>query len=359
MTASHDPLAYAHDPRLAPLAAAVTPAWLWKVDGLRMVWSNAAAQALTRKAVRVDPLFGDQGNHPAANEIARLLGTLPSNGATQLCRLRSLTPALNGPLTCACSRLRLADGAACILIVGTKVAPGSSSADHKRPVDRDAGASAGTLVLNIDAPATAELESHHTVAADEAQPADVPAAAPLAETHERRTQLTVISAAKNVVPLRAGISEKRPVLNMVERHAFREIARSLGARIEGDDATGKTDEQASAGASGPITAAPANGRERSLETEAFETGLGERSVDERTKAGSAAAPTNRSLARSGGDRASPGSIERAALDRLPIAVVVFRGDTLLFGNRALLEWTGFETLDALAAAGGPDALFAG
>src|SRR5262249_55023018 len=50
--------------------------------------------------------------------------------------------------------------------------------------------------------------------------------------------------------------------------------------------------------------------------------------------------------------------ERAVLDRLPVGVLVYRGDILLHANRALLEWTAFEDLQAIADAGGLERLFA-
>jgi PAS domain S-box-containing protein len=46
------------------------------------------------------------------------------------------------------------------------------------------------------------------------------------------------------------------------------------------------------------------------------------------------------------------------LDRLPVGVLVYRGNDLLHANRALLDWTGYEDLDAVAAAGGLERLFA-
>jgi PAS domain S-box-containing protein len=50
-------------------------------------------------------------------------------------------------------------------------------------------------------------------------------------------------------------------------------------------------------------------------------------------------------------------LERPVLDRLPVGILVYRLDTLLYANRAFLDWTGYEHLDALAEAGGLDSLF--
>nr|WP_274611513.1 ATP-binding protein [Rhodoplanes elegans] len=45
------------------------------------------------------------------------------------------------------------------------------------------------------------------------------------------------------------------------------------------------------------------------------------------------------------------------IDRMPVGVLVYRYDELLFANRSFLATTGYPDLDALAAAGGLDSLF--
>jgi len=52
------------------------------------------------------------------------------------------------------------------------------------------------------------------------------------------------------------------------------------------------------------------------------------------------------------------SFEALLLERLPLGVLIYRDDVLLYANRHLLEWSGHESLEALAAAGGLAALFA-
>jgi PAS domain S-box-containing protein len=48
---------------------------------------------------------------------------------------------------------------------------------------------------------------------------------------------------------------------------------------------------------------------------------------------------------------------RPILDRLPVGILVYRLSTLIYANRAFLEWTGYATLDELSEAGGLDSLF--
>jgi PAS domain S-box-containing protein len=49
--------------------------------------------------------------------------------------------------------------------------------------------------------------------------------------------------------------------------------------------------------------------------------------------------------------------EWPVLDRLPLGILIYRLNDLIFANRAFLEWTGYPNLEALRAAGGLDSLF--
>ncbi len=201
--------------------------------------------------------------------------------------------------------------------------------------------------------ATADSQPAETkVAAPPAPEAEAPVATvPAADP--QRPQLTVVPAAKNVVPFRAAVPaapDKRPVLTPVERNAFQEIARALGARLEGtasEDETAAKDDAVEA----PAEAAP------------------EPTADEPTEEAAKPKPSHRIAPRAipsayaaghGAISGSPagGNGERTVLDRLPVGVLIYRGDELLHANRALLEWTGYEDAKAIAEAGGLERLFA-
>jgi PAS domain S-box-containing protein len=49
--------------------------------------------------------------------------------------------------------------------------------------------------------------------------------------------------------------------------------------------------------------------------------------------------------------------ELPILDRLPVGVLIYRLNDLIYANRAFLEWTGYPTLQGLRDAGGLDSLF--
>jgi PAS domain S-box-containing protein len=106
------------DPRLTAHAAGVLPAWLWSMDGTRILWTNpvgarvfdaADATALAAKT------FGPADQH--RRQIAHLAGRLSPTGATRLERLRGFGATLGTLATCACSRLDFADGGAGLLVV--------------------------------------------------------------------------------------------------------------------------------------------------------------------------------------------------------------------------------------------------
>ena len=132
------------------------------------------------------------------------------------------------------------------------------------------------------------------------------------------------AAPENVVRLRPGAGDfRRPSLTPSEHHAFREIARVLGARIEGVDEA-------------PM---------QPVEPEEKRTAPMPRAVP--------TAPLHDAIPH------APGNGERAVLDRLPLGVVVHRGDRILYANRTLLDWLGLDSADALGQAGGLNRLFAG
>jgi PAS domain S-box-containing protein len=159
--------------------------------------------------------------------------------------------------------------------------------------------------------------SAHAAAAPNAAAADAaPDATPAARP-----------SAPNVVPFRSPApapEPKAPALSPVERNAFHELARQLTARLKGDAAQATPDAAAQAAAEAAAVAP---------------------------------APAQAALAAAVPRPAPSAPADRTLLDRIPVGVLVYRLDTLLYANRAFLEWTGHEHLDAFAAAGGLDSLF--
>jgi PAS domain S-box-containing protein len=142
-------------------------------------------------------------------------------------------------------------------------------------------------------------------------PTQAPPAAPAAES------LKAESAA-DAEP--APPSTEQPSLSPNEHSAFQELARELSERLKKPPAkTGDADR-----------------------------------VDEPFVA---PAPPEPPKPARNGNAARDGNEGRSILERLPVGILVYRLNNLLYANRAFLDWTGYSTLDALANAGGLDSLF--
>jgi signal transduction histidine kinase len=128
-------------PRLASLATAEWPAWLWSADGSRILWANAVGAAV----------FGAKTSNACANrrfsvtelpaaQVLRLAATLPSGGQERLERLRGFGGSVGRALTCTCSRIVAGDGRGAVLIVAAEPAgPALTLAERvARLLDEDA-----------------------------------------------------------------------------------------------------------------------------------------------------------------------------------------------------------------------------
>jgi len=150
-------------------------------------------------------------------------------------------------------------------------------------------------------------------------PANAPEPAGAAAPPDRPA-ISVTPGSANVVPFRQSQPAEPktpPTLSPVERRAFRELAQELTARLRGPE---PANEESGAAAE------PA---------EAIETTA-------------AVAPPSEAAV-----------LEQTLLDRIPIAVLLYRHDSLLYANRHFLEWSGYESLDAIEKSGGLNRLFAG
>jgi PAS domain S-box-containing protein len=164
------------DPRLAAHAAGPLPAWLWSIDGARMLWANPAGARLfgaMDAAELAAKTFGPADPH--RRQVAQLAGRLLPTGATRLERLRGFGAALGALATCACSRLDFADGGAGILVVAMLTpgelqrlgAPQRIAPAHGHAIAReqptDAVEATGHLVVEPlpESPVHAEIEPTH------------------------------------------------------------------------------------------------------------------------------------------------------------------------------------------------------
>jgi PAS domain S-box-containing protein len=158
----------------------------------------------------------------------------------------------------------------------------------------------------------------------EGEPTGLPAADYASTPQPRDDAAPPFTAAANVVPFRTNAAEHRAT-SPIQTNAFRELARQLTARLQ---------EQETDGAPAPDQP----------EQEAHGADRLQRSGD-----ASAPMPSN--------DVGERSLTDHPLLERLPVGILVYRLDHLLYANRAFLDWTGYANLDALAEAGGLDCLF--
>jgi PAS domain S-box-containing protein len=116
-----------------------------------------------------------------------------------------------------------------------------------------------------------------------------------------------------------------PALSAGEHSAFQELARELGERLKKPSST-----------SGPVS-----------------DDLRPEPILAATPA--SAVPPPRPVQR--GETSRDAQEGQTIFDRLPIGILVYRLNNLVYANRAFLDWSGYPTLGALAEAGGLDTLF--
>ena len=117
MTSSDFQLRGVGDPRLAVHATSPLPAWLWSIDGTRVLWANAVGARFfgaANAAALAQKTFGPADSH--RRQVAQLARRLPAGGAIRLERLRGFGAALGTLMTCACARLEFADGGHAVLV---------------------------------------------------------------------------------------------------------------------------------------------------------------------------------------------------------------------------------------------------
>jgi PAS domain S-box-containing protein len=155
----------------------------------------------------------------------------------------------------------------------------------------------------------------------------MPPVAPAIAPEPPKADILEFRAPQLSVP--APAPEPAPSLSPVEHSAFEELARELNARLKNPQDN--------------AAAAPAD--DFGIEPVAPPATRLANPVTEPPKA-----------ARNG-DAVRDTQEGRPILDRLPVGILVYRLNNLVYANRAFLDWTGYATLDDLAEAGGLDSLF--
>ncbi len=109
------------DPRLALHATSPLPAWLFSIDGSRVLWANPPAARIfgaSNAVALAARTFGPADPH--RRQVMQLARRLSANGMPRLERLRGFGAALGVLMTCGCARLDFADGREAILVTATE-----------------------------------------------------------------------------------------------------------------------------------------------------------------------------------------------------------------------------------------------
>jgi PAS domain S-box-containing protein len=180
-------------------------------------------------------------------------------------------------------------------------------------------------------------------------------------------------ASSKVVQLRGPAISGPPAptgLSRSERHAFREIARALGARIEGDESEASRPATAAEPPLQSTPAAPDNAHppatgSRSdppspeapaVAAQAPEVRAPEDQAPEVQAPEPAPLPVVEPVASGSGQALADAA---ALMDRLPLGVLVCRGDVALAANKTLLDMLGYADLAQFEVHGGIATLFRG
>lgn len=181
----------------------------------------------------------------------------------------------------------------------------------------------------VDEPPASERPSETVVQAADSVQDNFPR-----DTFPRTEQKPVVDTPQNVVPFPVA-EPKSPSLTAVESNAFDELARRLSARLE----NAAEDETLTDASVAELFAAD--------EAAPSHAPVSEPPVLEHPPAFLQPEPV---LPRANAAQDSQ------LLDRLPVGVLVYRLDRLIYANKAFLASTGYDDLHALTEAGGLDAL---
>ncbi len=159
-----------------------------------------------------------------------------------------------------------------------------------------------------------------------------------------------VDSPKNVVPFRPATDLKTPTLTPVENNAFNELARQLASRLEAErlelDARDKATVISQDVISPELFAGTADDADPVAPDDA--------------SAPAAAVAPDRQPPTSPRVHTPPQADSRRdtlLYDRMPLGILVYRLDRLLYANKAFLDRVGYADLQALTAAGGLDALY--
>jgi PAS domain S-box-containing protein len=157
----------------------------------------------------------------------------------------------------------------------------------------------------------------------------------------------LVEPPKNVLPFRPANDAKSPSLTQVENNTFNELARQLETRLEAEKGIMGREPD-------PAESSPALSTSVSASSETPDAGLEPAPAPARGRS-----EPERPEWLSPPEPPAHGEMlrDKSLLDLLPVGVLIYRLDRLLYANRAFLDRIGYASLQALEQADGLDALF--
>jgi PAS domain S-box-containing protein len=222
---------------------------------------------------------------------------------------------------------------------GGAPAPQPASA-HPVKSDSPAEADVGSPAPELPEPYVSETSSQEDLETTVETPTELPEELPEGLSAE---------APKNVVQFRPIGESKPPSLTPVENNAFNELARELSARLESETGLLSLASPSITDMVAELPTAP-EAHEPAGEAPADKSPAGAQPESEKPPGENPEwliEPAPRGEAKR----------DRALLDLLPVGILIYRLDRLLYANRAFLERMGHDSLHALEDAGGLDALY--
>lgn len=322
------------------------PAWLWSQDGQVLLWQNQAAPLFLAK-LKKNGLKRAQPAMPIKGQVARGI-RLGSPGRTSLARIQFL--AGNKPVssTCATTPLTWKDGQPALLIVGVDaidadiVDAAQGEAPHWHQIEPPAAEE--TAPPPDDTIYMRELESWRQAEQDgtpgyESRVAETPAAEePEAEQPASRLSDLVDRLAAHET-LFAPLAETEAPPEPVEPEEAPTLFRITGRGFVADAPPAQAEPpEPSPEAVERISRYNFDELARILNDRVGETGQA------RPHAPPSPAPAQSgSLINLGG--------ETLVLNRLPLGILVFRDQQILFANRSITEMVGYDSVESLRHAG--------
>jgi PAS domain S-box-containing protein len=121
------------EPALAVHATSALPAWLWSMDGRRLIFANPTGAAILGAdtcAAAAGREF--EAGHSAAAQIAGIAESLPASGAPRLQRLRGFGAGFGRTLTCLCRQVTHEDMPAVLVTAIETAGPRLTLAERVR-----------------------------------------------------------------------------------------------------------------------------------------------------------------------------------------------------------------------------------